>query len=199
MPFLSNILLDINFFIVFEMGFPLKLWEDNKMCTLQKLTFPHPFVTYIAQLGKCCIPRGPINTDLSYDILLVVLLLQLSNHNILQLYIRSSWLVQIRILFFHRHLTELIQVFCPVTQYLILPKLVYTIHSLATGERKPTPTKYDILSEHFIGRQLKFALCKMIFSSFTWFLKFHFLPMRLKFQSIKLFVFTTVNGPILHC
>lgn len=55
------------------MGFPLKLWEDNKICTLQKLTFPHLFVTYIAQLGKCCIPRGPINTDLSYDILLVVI------------------------------------------------------------------------------------------------------------------------------
>lgn len=134
---------------------------------ITKVNVPTSIGDVYRTVGKCCIPRGPINTDLSYDILLVVLLLQLSNHNILQLYIRSSWLVQIRILFFHRHLTELIQVFCPVTQYLILPKLVYNIHSLATGERKLTPTKYDILSEHFIGRQLKFALCKMIFSSFT--------------------------------
>lgn len=108
-------------------------------------------------------------------------------------------MVQIRILFFHSHPAELIHVFCILSGYLILPKLVYHIHLLATGKRKATPTKYDILSEQFIGRQLKFALCKMIFSSFTWFLKFRFLPMRLKFQSIKLFVFTTVNGPILHC
>lgn len=40
---------------------------------ITKVNVPTSIGDVYRTVGKCCIPRGPINTDLSYDILLVVI------------------------------------------------------------------------------------------------------------------------------